>query len=589
MNERGVMITAGSANAIRGLIRQDRAEPGNTLRYLPVVSSPFQTLSHVVTIQSATPFFTTSAGKVYRGYYHFLRYVDGASGSLQWEEQTDSILILCDNSCSLEVGVHYHGRYVGTDGIPFGSGSSGGSELPVYFVECGSSGSNGGSSGGAGGPCVRCGWLLDWPTAGSGPPCLELTFENSTGKCRCIDKNTKVYLNYDYDDELWLGGMFSTCCGCSVVTFSVGIDTTTEEVFGILNLVKRNIECDSDSQNSYRLKNPRCCEDGSILFDGANTTTKTDNCISAPFDCANHFSVRVECAPCQQGPCCCPGCEDHSSYPCVIKPGSPFAWKINPSGFTGSARIFNIPWVMIYEPSGPGSSGSSGSSGAVASGGCYYVARCGPKGGEFATVTFEWISASTGWRLTFSSANASAIYISGPGPNENGKFDCCLRTGFDVTRVSGGGPETITIKPMVISPNCADVYVIDENKTNQCNPVAIKNRRFLATTITVREECSGLGGRSILMTWDSLSGKYTGTVPNPVIPSSPVTATFDPSTCFLQITANIPGTGGLPEADSTRCPLGLHYRLCVAKIYCGGGSTNCSENPNAIEAYVVEV
>lgn len=447
-----------------------------------------------------------------------------------------------------------------------------GAEIAPVFSGMGSSG-----GGGATGSCDDCGWLLELPETA----CLVLTITGARFKCACVETTQVLYLCGS--DLTWRGGMFSTCCGCSAVTFQLVEDEVKHEWYGILKLDQRNRECDSSDQTEYYLRNPECCDDHSIVFVGANSRGEEDNCNDdPPIDgCEpSFFTVKVKCGDgCAPAKCCCQGCQAGGTY-CLTSLGAPSQWRVEGSGFTGDGVRLNIPWVLQSDDPEEGS--------------CSFRAECvqteSGSGAAFEIlVTWAWVSVTVGWRLTFDCDFGGAVYESGPGSGD-GEFDCCDEAGIEVSKISSdiGGAATLSVIPVCKSEVCANT--IDQpTDTNACNQVALENRSFTVTTTLLDESCTntGLAPQTIVLTWDTGSSTFKGTID---VDGVDLVATLSPVNCGLSLVRGAEGTGATdPELDSTPCPIALHYLMCLAPLYCSGsGSSTCSDNPDAIEAFVVE-
>lgn len=313
------------------------------------------------------------------------------------------------------------------------------------FAAAGSGGAGAGIGSGSGmGGCNGCGWLI---TKRGG--CLRLRVKDATGICVCIDGEQEFDLFQRASDSKWYGGMFETCCGCSAVTFEILEDATRNEFFGKMVLVRRNKDCGDNpgefTQTSYTLKNPRCCRNGAVAFDGTNDPVGgTSNCsASAVDDCGNYFTVELECIDCPKSSCCCPGCAVLDPISCVEQSVAPYAFLLDltSAGFTGQGRLLSIPWILEIDD-------------------CSWFIECKVTS---TTLKFEWIgqepagmNPGIGWRLTLDVSGAKAIY-----ETVFDEFNCC----DDITvskKTSGiGGPLTLTLDPVGCG-SCPGVDSLDQ-------------------------------------------------------------------------------------------------------------------------------
>jgi hypothetical protein len=574
MDRKQYTMGAKTAGELRRLIRQDRAEPANTLRAVRQLNAPWTQLNHVVFVNTATPFFTCTAGKVYMGYWRRLDAVPAASGGLGdyvWTER-ENVLVLCPPGCDLEPDMPYFGRFVRDDLIPIagsggsgsgsGSGSSGsiGTGLPIFFVDCpGGSGSSS-SGGGSGSTCLGCGWLLDWPAVGE--RCLELTITSTNGKCQCLDGGQTFKLFRRAGDGRWYGGMFETCCGCSVASFEVVDDAARPEVYGKLRLVKRNKVCNSPSeQTEYLLKNARCCtETGSILLDGANTRGVIDNCDGSVDPCSNYFTAKLRCIDCPPSLCCCAGCTT-DCVGCLCQPPAPpaFYLDLSSAGFTGAGTVLNVPWVLTTVTGGSG----SGS-------GCFWEGRCDATG---TTINLLWVGqepagsgdSGVGWRLTMSVTGGTAIYET--AYSEEG-FACCTGFSLDKKSSSFGGPATVSLESLGAG-DCEDCSGDPADRT-------------FSVLLDANENCSCLDGVTVSLAYSIFSGTFKGSVgTDPCAcsdhgsPLGPLTIEMPTDCSGLDIKCGECAVGLFFDEIVSRCPLvvtfGLMFTEHVGNCCAAGG------------------
>ncbi|HEX4614015.1 MAG TPA: hypothetical protein VH092_37885 [Urbifossiella sp.] len=299
------------------------------------------------------------------------------------------------------------------------------------------------SSGGS----TSCAWLADLPDGSNPdipPPCFLLKLLGGKGRCECIDvdetgDDSGLLMAYvpalsgwlgvarlDADGNVVTGGsaLVDLCCGCGSAFLTIDQDalTATLTIGGVhtscagggssggsgsgssggsaavftLDLVQECCGVDPITARPY------------VSFFGKGP----DACSGDRAPCDNTFHVRVECGlPCPQVGCGCVGC---ASDP------APVAWFNSLSGFSDERLDGNWVWARSEN--------------------CTWVATCK---GQTSTLTF--VPGDTPkWRLT----HGASVFEASFGENN------CAASGMTLSRVSGDGPDTITLTPVVL-PNAA--------------------------------------------------------------------------------------------------------------------------------------
>jgi hypothetical protein len=368
--------------------------------------------------------------------------------------------------------------------------------------------------------CLSCAWLLDWPVGAS--RCLRFTITSTVGVCTCLDSQQSFDLYYDADGNRWIGGMLEGCCGCSALEFTLVDDADKPETFGRLRMMKRNKECDTSDQTEYNLKNPRCCESGTIDFDGANTRGEEDNCNGTLADCDNSFTARLECVACPEIVCCCPGCSSEC-VGCLCQPPAPPAWLLDLSsaGFTGAGVLLNIPWVLTVPDEADG---------------CEWGAECMETTTDI-SLTFIG-DGTTGWRLQLDVTGGSATYETVDSAEG---VDCFA--GFTLDKISSGigGPATLSITPLGY----------EGDQPNDCAPDP--STRSFSCILTANSFCSCLNGVSLTLSWNAMTSSYDG-----AIGTDPCACT-DHGSPLGTFTASMPSDCSVLDIACGECALGLLF------------------------------
>jgi hypothetical protein len=239
-----------------------------------------------------------------------------------------------------------------------------------------------------------CGWLTN-PGLGS---CLKLTVTTAIGECNCEDETQNFYLYYTGGFTAWLGAdEFKTCCGCTMVAFTVDMVHAT----ATLTLINVNNSCQTHTSYSYGLFFEGC-QDGVVIFTG----TGPDNCNGIEGPCGNIFRVKLTCGGCPAPTCDCVACCLNPVGGAILVSGTSPGSLPPAIPFGSDCACLSGPWVFKYDP-----------------GTCSYVLNCSlgsgygitgtlvniPHSGTWNAATDSWTTPAV-WRLTLSGACGTIVY-----------------------------------------------------------------------------------------------------------------------------------------------------------------------------------